>query len=124
MSKPTSKPSPTASAARKDRRTARRFRMKLPITLMWATGNGQGQVKGETSEVSSRGVHFVSEKEVDSGTRVEFQMTLPHEVTLAGPVRVRCLGRVVRTEAREEKKVGVSVAIDRYEFVRGSESAA
>lgn len=123
MSKPSVKPTP-APAARKDRRTARRFRMKLPITLEWTTGSGQGRVHGETSEVSSRGIHFLSEKDVDNGTRVEFQMTLPHEVTLAGPVRVRCLGRVVRTEAREEKKIGVSVAIDRYEFMRGTESAA
>ncbi len=110
--------------AKKDRRTARRFRMKLPISLTWTTKSGQGQLEAETSEVSSRGVQFTADANVASGTPVEFQMTLPHEVTMAGPVRVRCLGRVVRAEPREESKIGVAVAIERYEFLRGGESAA
>ncbi|MGH9816352.1 MAG: PilZ domain-containing protein [Candidatus Acidiferrales bacterium] len=113
--------------AKRDRRTARRFRMKLPISLTWTSGKARGEVRGETSEVSSRGVHFFADSDMPSGTPVEFQMTLPHEVTMAGPVRVRCLGRVVRTEPREENRVGVAVAIERYEFLRSNdqnESAA
>lgn len=110
--------------AKKDRRTARRFRMKLPISLTWTSKSGHGKLEAETSEVSSRGVRFLADAEVRSGTPVEFQMTLPHEITKAGPVRVRCLGRVVRAEPKEDSKVGVAVAIERYEFLRGSESAA
>lgn len=112
--------------AKRERRTARRFRMKLPISLTWTSGKSRGEVRGETSEVSSRGVHFFADSDMPSGTPVEFQMTLPHEVTMAGPVRVRCLGRVVRTEPRDENRVGVAVAIERYEFLRSdhNESAA
>ncbi len=97
--------------------------MRLPISLTWTSKSGAGQLEAETSEVSSRGVRFLAEVDVSSGMPVEFQMTLPHEITLAGPVRVRCLGRVVRAERKEESKVGVAVAIERYEFLRG-ESAA
>jgi len=110
--------------ATKDRRTARRFRMKLPISLTWTSKSGNGQLEAETSEVSSRGVRFLADGEVRSGTPVEFQMILPHEITMAGPVRVRCLGRVVRADPKPENKVGVAVAIERYEFLRGKESAA
>lgn len=111
-------------AQQKERRNARRFRMRLPITLTWASKTGADEMSAETSEVSSKGVRFMAEKGMRSGTPVEFEMTLPHEVTLAGPVRVRCLGRVVRADAMEEQRVGVSVAIERYEFVRGDQSAA
>lgn len=108
--------------APRDRRTARRFKMRLPMTLAWSSPLGRGELTGETSEVSSKGIHFYTQREVNVGTSVEFHMTLPHEITLAGPVRVRCLGRVVRAEPREER-TAVVVAIDRYEFMR-SESAA
>ncbi len=47
--------------------------------------------------------------------------TSTDEITLAGPVRVRCLGRIQRTEQREEGAVGVVAAIERYEFMRGHE---
>jgi hypothetical protein len=49
-------------------------------------------------------------------------LTLPNEITMAGPVRVRCLGRVQRTEQRgEEGAVGVVAAIERYEFLRSEQ---
>jgi hypothetical protein len=50
-------------------------------------------------------------------------LTLPNEITLAGPVRVRCLGRVQRTEPRDEGAIGVVAAIERYEFLRGDDDS-
>jgi len=49
-----------------------------------------------------RGVYFFLSKDVREGSPVEILLTLPNEITLAGPVRVRCLGRVQRTEPRDE----------------------
>ena len=62
-----------------------------------------------------------SRKDVKQGSAIEILLTLPNEITLAGPVRVRCLGRVQRTEARDEGAVGVVAAIERYEFLRGDD---
>lgn len=106
----------------RDRRTTRRFKMRLPMTLHWSNPLGRGELTAETTEVSSKGIHFYTQQNVKVGTSVEFYMTLPHEITHAGPVRVRCMGRVVRSEPREDR-VSVAVAIDRYEFMR-SETAA
>jgi len=92
------------------------------MTLNWSNPLGRGELTGETTEVSSKGIHFYTQQNVKVGTSVEFHMTLPHEITHAGPVRVRCMGRVVRAEPREDR-VSVAVAIDRYEFMR-SETAA
>ena len=53
-------------------------------------------------------------------------LTLPHEITLAGPVRVRCLGRIQRNEEEkeEQEQAGVVARIERYEFMRADENVA
>jgi len=104
-----------------ERRNAQRFQIKLPMTVRWTSGSAIGEARTESKDVSSRGVYFFLPKDVKDGSPVEIVLTLPHEITLAGPVRVRCLGRVQRTEQREEGAVGVVAAIERYEFLRGDE---
>jgi hypothetical protein len=109
-----------------ERRTAQRFRIKLPLTVRWTTGAAVGEARTESRDVSSRGVYFFLPKEVKNGSSVEIVLTLPHEITLAGPVRVRCLGRVQRSEDKkqDESRLGIVAAIERYEFLRGDENAA
>jgi len=104
-----------------ERRTTQRFSMRLPLTVRWTTGAAVGETSTESRDVSSRGVYFYLAKDVKEGSAVEILLTLPNEITLAGPVRVRCLGRVQRTEPRDESSVGVVAAIERYEFLRGDD---
>jgi len=104
-----------------ERRTTQRFQMRLPLTVRWTTGSAVGETSTESRDVSSRGVYFFLSKDVKEGSPVEILLTLPNEITLAGPVRVRCLGRVQRTEARDEGSLGVVAAIERYEFLRGED---
>ena len=89
-----------------ERRTTQRFSMRLPLTVRWTTGAAVGETSTESRDVSSRGVYFFLAKDVKEGSPVEILLTLPNEITLAGPVRVRCLGRVQRTENREEGQCG------------------
>lgn len=107
-----------------ERRSAQRFRIKLPMTVRWTTGSAVGEAKTESKDVSSRGVYFFLPKEVKNGSPVEIVLTLPHEITLAGPVRVRCLGRIQRTHEEDGGRSGVVAEIERYEFLRGDENAA
>ncbi len=79
--------------------------MRLPLTVRWTTGAAVGETSTESRDVSSRGVYFFLSRDVREGSPVEILLTLPNEITLAGPVRVRCLGRVQRTEPREEGAV-------------------
>ena len=83
-----------------ERRTTQRFTMRLPLTVRWTTGAAVGETSTESRDVSSRGVYFYLSKDVKEGSPVEILLTLPNEITMAGPVRVRCLGRVQRTEQR------------------------
>ncbi len=93
--------------------------MKLPLNVRLANSAPSADLSTQTEDVSSRGVYFYLPKDVKSGSTIEIVMTLPHEVTMAGPVRVRCTGRVARTELRGDAKIGVVAAIERYEFLRG-----
>jgi hypothetical protein len=83
-----------------------------------------GEVATQSRDVSARGIYFLLPKEIEQGSRVEIVMTLPHEITMVGPVRVRCLGRIQRIEPRADHRVGVVAALERYEFLRSDENAA
>lgn len=107
-----------------ERRTARRFQIKLPMTVRWTSGMAVGEAATESRDVSSRGVYFLLPKQVNHGSPVEIILTLPHEITQAGPVRVRCLGRVHRIQEEAEGGSGVVAEIHRYEFLRGGDENA
>ena len=98
-----------------EKRSTRRFSLELPISVKFVN-NGRRESAGHTRDVSSRGVFMYLETEINEGTPIEFVMTLPTEVTLAEPVRVRCNGKVLRV-TRVEQEQGVAVAIDNYDFV-------
>jgi PilZ domain len=101
-----------------ERRSARRFRMQLPLSIRWVDGTASGEALSVSKDVSSRGLSFRLPKAIDAGAMVEIVMTLPHEITLAGPVRVRCLGRILRSGEQEGTDYQMAAAIDRYEFLR------
>jgi hypothetical protein len=107
-----------------ERRAAQRFRIKLPLMVRWTSGSGIGEAATESQDVSSRGIYFSLPKVVQDGSPVEIVLTLPHEITMAGPVRVRCLGRIQRHEPEQPGYAGLVAEIERYEFLRSDEHAA
>ena len=96
-------------------RSMRRFSLDLPITVKFVD-NGKRELTGHTRDVSSRGVFMFLDTEIEVGAPIEFVMTLPAEVTLSEPIRVRCTGKVLRVDKAAEAQ-GVAVAIDKYDFV-------
>jgi len=104
----------------KERRSARRFAMSLPLEVKGQLRTGEAiAAEAKTRDVSFRGLYFVVDRELDSGSPIEFILTLPKEITLAGDVRIYCAGRVVRVEKPDTPgTVGVAAVIDRYEFLR------
>ena len=107
-----------------ERRSARRFQVRLPLRSRQTSGSAVGEAFTESKDVSPRGIFFLLPTGIKQGSSIEIEMTLPHEITLAGPVRVRCRGRVQRTESKDGGKVGIAVAIERYDFLRADKNAA
>jgi len=101
-----------------ERRATRRFRIKLPLTVRWANRSGNWETQAESEDITSRGVYFFLPAEIENGSSVEVIIVMPHQITLAEPVRVRCQGRVRRTEIKDTRRVGVVVEIQKYQFLR------
>ena len=103
-----------------ERRTTRRFDMRLPASVRVPGTSLQG-LDTETQNVSARGVFFYVDRPLAEGMRVEVTMTFPPHVTLTDPVRVRFTARVVRVDTDLPiSRIGVAARIEEYEFLRSN----
>jgi hypothetical protein len=101
----------------KEQRRSQRFQLTLPVTLLRSSRGDINRI-AETRNVSSTGVYFLVSTPIELGSLLEFIITMPDEVSLAGPVRLLCKGKVTRVEQQEESLYGVASTIERYEFLR------
>ena len=101
----------------KEQRRSQRFQLALAMTLVRGSRGDINRI-GETRNLSSNGVYFVVGGPVEMGSLLEFVVTLPEDISLAGPVRLLCKGKVTRVEQQEESLYGVAATIERYEFLR------
>jgi hypothetical protein len=74
----------------------------------------------KTRDISSGGVCFLSPTDVEVGGRIEYLITLSGSNP---PVRIRCLGKVLRSlqPTAEGPEFEVAVTMERYQFVRTDE---
>jgi len=103
-----------------EKRRAKRFPMRLPVAVK-ADKQKQEKLVVETRDVSSSGVYFEFSDPLEVGAALEFLLTLPEPITKGSPVRIRCIGKVVRVDKHrpgEKGHTGVAATIERYEFVR------
>jgi PilZ domain len=99
-----------------ERRAARRFSMMLPLKVRFSKDDDLIEKHGETRDVSFRGLYFTTEGSLELGASIEFVLTLPQQITLAGDVHIRCYARVLRVDPQNGNR-GVAARIDRYEFL-------
>ena len=101
-------------------RTGKRFPLELPIKIHKEQESGEHA--GMTGNLSAAGVYIRADASLEVGSNVEFEITLPPEVTGAQEnVVVQCRGRVVRTDepgGSSAESRGVACVIDSYDFIR------
>ena len=108
--------------ARLERRALRRFNMKLPA---WVRVPGiPAPFEVESENVSARGIFFYIDRWMKEGSKIEVTMDFPSQLTLADPVRVRFVARVVRVEPQTGMRMGVAAAIEEYEFLRSEQEGS
>jgi len=110
-----------------ERRTARRYDLSLPIIIRVPTEQSFDSQQGKTRDISTRGLYFVVEQNLEAGSELDLTLTLPAEVTHGSEVFVRALGKVVRVERRSENgntRMGVAAVIERYDIIRGEAAGA
>jgi len=102
-----------------ERRAAQRFAMSAPVTVQ----SSEDAFPLETAlshDVSAKGIYFLMNAQPREGSRIEFTITLPSEVTLTDPMRVNCKGRVIRVvDVESTSRFGVGATIEGYNsFIR------
>jgi hypothetical protein len=111
---------PIGGTVGEEARTGKRFPLELPIKIH----KGEtGDAKGVTGNLSAAGVYIRADASMEIGSPVEFEITLPPEMTGGQEnVTIQCKGRVVRADETGEggEGRGVACVIDSYEFVRNS----
>jgi PilZ domain len=92
--------------------------MQLPLRIVQLGGKKVNRVE-RTRNISSGGVCFLSPVSVEVGGRIEYLITLSGSNP---PVRIRCLGKVLRSKQSEvsdpQREFEVAVTMERYQFVR------
>ena len=110
-----------------DRRIARRYDLSLPIIVRIPAERVGNAQNGRTRDVSTRGLYFVIDQDLQAGSELDITLTLPAEITHGTDVFVRASGRVVRVETRmqdNEARLGVAAVIERYDIIRDEISGA
>src|SRR3982074_3749737 len=95
-------------------RTGKRFPLELPIKIHKADASSDS--KGITGKLSAAGVYIRADASLEMGSPVEFEITLPPDVTGGKEnVTIQCKGRVVRKDESGSEGQGVACVIDSYE---------
>lgn len=105
-----------------ERRIARRYDLSLPVVIRIPTVRQAEIQRGKTRDISTRGLYFVVDQDLEAGSELDITLTLPAEVTQGTEVLVRATGKVIRVEQRLEEghpRMGVAAVIERYDIVRG-----
>jgi len=110
-----------------ERRTNRRYDLSLPVVIRVPAERALDSQQGKTRDVSTRGLYFVVDQNMESGSQLDITLTLPAEITHGSEVLIRALGKVVRVERRMEDgnaRMGVAAVIERYDIFRGKAARA
>ena len=116
--------------AQQEKRAARRFALRIPVSVA-REEDSKFSESAQIRDVSARGICFLMDSPIGEGSEIEFTLTLPPEITLTESIRVRCKGRVVRTDQRNgngdlsiaavkgafDGKLAVAAVIEEYEFL-------
>jgi hypothetical protein len=108
-----------------EQRKSKRFDLRLPVEVVRKSFLPVSSV-GETKNVSAGGVLFHAPLKAEIGEPLEYIITFPTHSINGGSVNLRCLGKVVRTEANGSEVDGrylVAVTLERYEFMRRDDQA-
>ena len=104
-----------------ERRVSRRYDLTLPISIRFGLERIIARQEGKTRDISTKGLFFVINRDVETGSDLDITLTLPAEIINGTDVLVRAQGKVIRVERRIEEgepRMGVAAVIERYDIIR------
>jgi len=109
--------------AASDRRLSLRHEIKTPLRIrLWKSAAPER--RGESVNLSERGILFASDSSLPIGTVVEVLLKMPEEITGEPTTEWLCSGHVVRVNPIDSPrgKLGVGVQFDCYQVSRKLEA--
>lgn len=100
-----------------ENRKSQRFELRLPFKVI-RSGHHFSNAQGHTLNMSSNGVLFEMNQPLPVGEIIEYAITLPTGQEPDEDVRLRCMGKVIRSHQNF-----AAATMERYEFVRTKPSA-
>jgi hypothetical protein len=109
-----------------ERRRTPRYKLKIPLAIRPVGEPGAPKRRVESSDVSERGIYFVSDLPFEVGTELQIVLRMPEEVTGKSSAEWNCRGLVVRIERTPESGgiAGIGVEIQSYEAAEPFKSSA
>ena len=103
-----------------EQRRTQRYQLQLPLQIVQLGGQRVNRTE-KTRDISSGGVCFLSCQDVEVGGRIEYLITLSGSNP---PVRIRCLGKVLRSQSQGALPAPFEVAVtmERYQFMSSQEA--
>jgi hypothetical protein len=111
----------------KDRRTARRYDLSLPVIVRAPIDTEVASLTGKTRDISSRGVSFTIDNNLSTGAELDLTMILPAEITGGTEVFIRATGKVSRVDKRSgngNHKAEVAAVFEMHEILRNEATIA
>jgi hypothetical protein len=105
--------------AASDRRLSLRHNVKTPLRIrIWKSGIPEQ--RGESENLSERGILFATDTPIPIGTVVEILLKMPEVITGEPTTEWLCSGHVVRVEPIDSPrgKLGVGLQFDCYQIAR------
>ena len=102
-----------------DRRTERRYRLEMPLRVVWRELSGEvKQTQGVVQDISKSGISFIAPEGFNVDRPFEVELVLPDEITHCGDLGVRLAASPVRqatlngTGTSEGLPVGVGARLN------------
>lgn len=107
-----------------ERRGIKRVPTVLPICFEWHYNETElRRTRGTTRDICNHGVYSFLERALKPGLPVEFEVVFPAEVTASEPLKLRCEGKILRSETLG-RRFGAAASIASYEVINVGETLA
>ncbi len=108
----TEQPQTRVQARNRDKRSSIRFPIVREVRFKRLSIRNSSEIgRGQTIDISSKGVYFTSDAALSVGERLELSINWPAQLDQKCPLQLVTLGRVVRSD-----NARYAMAIERYEF--------
>jgi PilZ domain len=109
-----------------DRRSIHRYPLQIPVEVRLGPQAHAHASMATTTNISIRGIYFVSDQQCEIGTEFGATIRLPGEITGGTDLLVEIQGKVERIDRLEGKEAthnGIAVSIDRYDPISAKPSS-